>query len=96
MTSPDHSTPSSTSTSRGSGGGEASGKHQGLRQPSDDGRVEDAVGNIGLKDSSATLEDQLRDKRGQGVRGGFDDSIDHDAGDGPVSDEQVARSPRDT
>lgn len=92
MTTPDNSTSSTT----GRGGGEASGKHPGLRQPADDGRVEDAVDNIGLKDSSATLEDRLRDKRGKGVRGGFDDSIGGDGAEGPVSDEDVARSPRDT
>lgn len=80
----------------GAGGGEASGKHQGLRQPAEDHRTEDAVDNIGLKDSSATLEDRLRDKRGNGVRGGYDDSIDGQAGDGPVSDAEVARAPRDT
>lgn len=74
----------------------ASGKHQGLRQPADDQQVEDAVDNVGFKDSSATVEDHLRDRRGKGVRGGYDDSIEHDADKGPVSDEDVARSPRDT
>jgi hypothetical protein len=84
-------------TSGNTGGSErASGKHRGLRQPADDQRDEDKVDNIGLKDSSATLEDHLRDRRSKGVRGGFDDSIEHDADDGPVSDQDVARSPRAT
>lgn len=91
MNSPDRSTSTSPD-----GSARASGKHQGLRQPADDHRVEDSLDNVGLKDSSATLEDQLRDRRGKGVRGGYDDSIDHDAGDGPVSDDEVARSPRNT
>jgi hypothetical protein len=61
--------------------GLASGKHQGLRQPADDERVEDAVDNIGLSDRGESMEDHLRDRRSKGVRNGFDDSIDHDAGD---------------
>lgn len=77
-------------------GGEASGQSQGLRQPDDDKRVEDALDTVRLRDSGAAVEDQVRDKRGKGVRGGYDDSIDRQAGDGPVSDEQVARSPRNT
>jgi len=93
MNNPDRSTSTSTPAD---GSARASGQHQGLRQPDDDHRVEDALDNVGLKDSSATLEDQLRDRRGKGVRGGYDDSIDHDAGDGPVSDDEVARSPRNT
>lgn len=76
--------------------GEASGKHRGLRQPADDQQAEDAVDNVGQKDSSATLEDHLRDCRGKGVRGGYDDSIDHDADEGRISNEEVARSPRKT
>lgn len=88
--------PGGTSAGGTDGSGRASGKHQGLHQPADDQRAGDAVDNIGRKDSSATLEDHLRDRRGKGVRGGFDDSIEHDAGEGPVSDEDVARSPRGT
>jgi hypothetical protein len=59
--------------------GRASGKHQGLRQPADDVRVEDAVDNIGLSDRGESMEDHLRDRRSKGVRDGFDDSIEHDA-----------------
>ena len=77
-------------------GGVASGQKHGLRQPEDDKRVEDALETVRLRDSGAAVEDQLRDKRGKGVRGGFDDSLEGDAGEGPVSDSQVARSPRDT
>lgn len=77
-------------------GGVAGGGKQGLRQPGDDQRVEDALDTVRLRDSGATVEDQRRDQRGKGVRGGYDDSLDSEAGDGPVSDDQVARSPRDT
>ncbi|SKA05648.1 hypothetical protein [Novilysobacter spongiicola] len=85
-----------TPTGNAGGGNEASGKHQGLRQPADDTRDEDAIDNVGLKDPGAEVEDHLRDKRGKGVRGGFDDSIDHDADRDQVSNEQVANSPRKT
>ena len=91
MNSPDRST-----STPSDGSARASGKHQGLRQPADDHGVEDALDNVGLKDSSATLEDELRDRRGKGVRGGFDDSIEHDADKGQVTDQDVARSPRNT
>jgi hypothetical protein len=91
MSSPDRST-----STPSDGSARASGQHHGLRQPDDDQRVEDALDNVGLKDSAATLEDEMRDRRGKGVRGGYDDSIDHDAADGPVSDDEVARSPRNT
>ena len=69
--------------------GEASGKEQGLRQPADDGRVEDALGNIGLSDRGESMEDQLRDRRSKGVAGGFDDSIGHDADRQFVEDDAV-------
>lgn len=77
-------------------GGVASGQKQGLRQPDDDKRVEDALDTVRLRDSSAAVEDQVRDKRSKGVPGGFDDSVDNRASEGQVSDEDVRRSPRDT
>jgi hypothetical protein len=73
--------------------GRASGKHQGLRQPADDERVEDAVDNIGLSDRGESMEDQRRDRRGKGVRGGYDDSIDHDADSRFVEDDAVDPNP---
>lgn len=57
-------------------GGIASGKHQGLRRPDNDGDVADALANVSLKDRGAVMEDHLRDKRGNGVAGDYDDSID--------------------
>ncbi len=104
MTGQDRKPDEGTDAQRGRGGypddayagGVASGQKQGLRQPDDDKRVEDALDTVRLRDSGAAVEDQVRDKRGKGVRGGFDDSVDGEAGDGPVSDEDVARSPRDT
>lgn len=94
MTNPQ--TTGNTPAGSAAGSEKASGKHQGLRRPADDRRDEDRIGNIGREDSSATLEDHLRDRRGKGVRGGYDDSIERDAAEGPISDEEVARSPRDT
>ena len=66
----------------GSSSGLASGKHQGLRRPADDERVEDALDNIGLEDRGELMEDHLRDRHSKGVRGGYDDSIGHDAAAG--------------
>lgn len=59
----------------------ASGKHQGLHQPADDRRVEDALDNVGLDDRGAVMEDHLRDRRSKGMAGAYDDSIDHDLAD---------------
>ena len=61
--------------------GEASGKHRGLRQPADDEGNADALDKVGLDDRGASMEDHLRDRRGKGVAGEYDDSIDHDAAD---------------
>ena len=73
--------------------GRASGKHQGLHQPAEDARVEDAVDNIGLSDRGESMEDQRRDRRSKGVRDGYDDSIDHDAGSRFVEDDAVDPNP---
>ena len=74
---------------------EASGKHQGLRQPADDGRVEDALDNVGFADRGERMEDQLRDRRSKGVADGFDDSIGHDAASQFVEDDAIdPSSPR--
>ena len=56
--------------------GEASGKHQGLRQPAEDGRVEDTLDRIGLDDRGEAMEDQLRDRRGKGTAERADDAND--------------------
>jgi hypothetical protein len=71
------------------GAGEASGKHQGLRQPADDERVEDAVDNIGLSDRGERMEDHLRDRNSKGARDGYDDSIGHDVASQFVEDGAV-------
>ena len=72
----------------GRSSGEAGGQHQGLRQPSDDERIEDKLDNVDLESRGAKVDDHLRDSRGKGVAGGYDDSIDHDAGDGRPGDKQ--------
>ena len=73
--------------------GVASGKHQGLRQPEDDQRTRDKLENADLESRGAGMEDHLRDRRGKGVAGAYDDSIDHDAGEGYVQ-EDAAKRPR--
>ncbi|MDQ3206808.1 MAG: hypothetical protein M3Q40_09980 [Pseudomonadota bacterium] len=59
--------------------GVASGKSQGLHQPADDERVEDALGNVDLASRGEKMEDHLRGRRSKGVPDAFDDSIDHNA-----------------
>lgn len=71
--------------------GVASGKHQGLRQPADDQRVSDKLESADLESGGAHMEDHLRDRRGKGVAGEYDDSIDHDAGEGYVQDDAARR-----
>ena len=71
--------------------GVASGKHQGLRQPADDQRVGDKLENADLESRGAHMEDHLRDRRGKGVAGEYDDSIDHDADEGYVQENAARR-----
>ena len=78
------------------GGHEASGKHQGLRDPGNDEAAKDALDSVGLDDRGAAAEDHLRDRRGKGVRGAYDDSIDHDAYRGFVEPGAAEHGPRDT
>jgi hypothetical protein len=66
--------------------GIASGKHQGLRHPADDERVEDALENTGLDDRGERMEDHLRDRHSKGARSD-DDAIDRADG----QDRQDAR-----
>jgi len=47
--------------------GVASGKHQGLRRPADDQRIEQALDDVGLEDQGEVLEDDLRDRRSRGA-----------------------------
>ena len=47
--------------------GEASGRHQGLRQPGDDQRDEQALDGAGLDDLGVSVEDEIRGRRGSGV-----------------------------
>ena len=73
--------------------GEASGKHQGLRQPADDQRVEAALDDVGLDDRGESMEDQLRDRRGKGARGGHDEAVDLDRDDQEPAPGDAGRSP---
>jgi hypothetical protein len=57
-------------------GGVASGKRQGLHEPSRDTEVADALANVSLKDRGTLMEDHLRDRRGNGVAKDYDDSIE--------------------
>jgi len=87
---------STRDTAAGARAGEASGKHQGLRQPADDQRDEDKLGQVGLRSRGSKFEDHLRDKRGKGVAGDYDDSIDHDADQGYVPPGAGGRPARDS
>lgn len=74
-------TPNSTSSpgpaSRSSG--VASAEKTGLHQPSDDGRIEDKLQNVDLQSRGSKVNDNLRDKRSNGIEAGYDDSINHNA-----------------
>lgn len=71
--------------------GVASGQKTGLHQPSDDNRIEDRLENVDLESRGAKVNDHLRDKRGKGVAGAYDDSIDHDADERFVQDDAAGR-----
>ncbi|MFP7722368.1 hypothetical protein [Lysobacter sp. A3-1-A15] len=71
--------------------GVASGKKTGLHQPSDDNRIEDKLGNVDLESRGIKVHDHLRNKRGKGVAGEYDDSINHDADEGYVQDNAAER-----
>ncbi|MGH8072781.1 MAG: hypothetical protein ACREO4_01745 [Lysobacter sp.] len=73
-------TPSNPSQGNPAGrsSGEAGGQRQGLRQPSDDERTEDKLGNVDLESRGAKVDDHLRDRDSKGVAGGYDDSIDRE------------------
>lgn len=60
----------------GRGSGEASGKHQGMQRPDGIREADDRLENVGLEDRGRVLEDHLRNKRGKGVAGEYDDSTD--------------------
>lgn len=47
--------------------GVASGQHQGLRRPSDDQEVEQALHDVDLQDQGESVEDRLRDRRSSGT-----------------------------
>ena len=63
----------------GRNSGVASGQHQGLRKPSDDGRTRNALHNEDLATRGEQLENHMRDRHSKGVAGNYDDSIDHAA-----------------
>lgn len=89
------SDPSSTPAgSAGRSTGTASGKKTGLHQPSDDNRIEDKLGNVDLASRGSKVHDHLRNKRGNGVTGDYDDSIGHDAESHYVQD-NAAQRPKD-
>lgn len=87
--SPTH-TQSSSATTRKSG--EASGKKTGLHQPNNDREISDKLDNVDLDSQGEKVHDHLRDKRGKGVAGDYDDSINHDA-DERYSQENSAKRP---
>lgn len=68
-------TPSNADASHGVASAEKAGMHQ----PTDANRIEDKLANVDLASRGAKVNDHLRDKRGNGVAGDYDDSIRHDA-----------------
>ncbi len=88
----------STSTSSpgpaGGSSGEASGKKTGLHQPSNDNAISDKLKDVDLASRGAKVHDHLRDKRGKGVPGEYDDSIKHNADEQYVQD-NAAKRPKD-
>lgn len=96
MSKPSSSTPSSNNPSPDSASrssGVASGERTGLHQPSDDNRIEDKLANVDLASRGSKVNDHLRDKRGNGVAGDYDDSINHDA-DEQYGQDNAARRPK--
>ncbi|MFC7301826.1 hypothetical protein [Cognatiluteimonas weifangensis] len=61
--------------------GQASGAHAGLHRPGDDGDFEDRLEDLDPAADGEQVFDHLRDRRGKGVAGAYDDSIDHAAGE---------------
>lgn len=47
--------------------GEASGRHQGLRRPSDAERIKRALHVVSLEEQGEVVEDQFRDRRSSGL-----------------------------
>lgn len=72
--------------------GQASGKKTGLHQPSNDNQVIDKLQGVDLQSRGAKVHDHLRDKRGNGVAGDYDDSINHNADEHYAHD--AARRPK--
>ena len=85
------SSPGNAAGSAGRDSGVASGKKTGLHQPSDDQRTQDKLDNVDTASRGIQVEDHLRDKRGNGVAGDYDDSIDHDADAHYVQDNAAQR-----
>lgn len=81
MAIPERPSPTTTDTPLARSSGIASGQHQGLHRPSDDQRVEQALGDIGLDDQGEVLEDQLRDRRSRGAPP--EDATEDDIADAP-------------
>ncbi len=89
----------SNSTSNSSPGpaarnsGEAGGKSTSLHQPSNDKAIEDKLENVDLVSRGARVHDHLRDMRGKGVAGDYDDSIKHNT-DTHYAQEDATKRPR--
>ncbi len=90
MSDPSRTSPGSAARSTGT----ASGAKTGLHRPSDDNRIQDKLENVDLASRGLKVNDHLRDKRGNGVPGDYDDSIEHDAESHYVQD-NAAQRPKD-
>lgn len=64
--------------------GEASGSREPYSGPSDGRTTDNRLHDIELRDGGESLEDHQRDRAGNGVPGGYDDSVEQRKGkDGP-------------
>lgn len=59
--------------------GQASAVHSAFKHPTDAQSLEERLDDADVASLGAGVEDEMRDRRGKGVAGDYDDSITHDA-----------------
>ncbi|WP_159015645.1 hypothetical protein [Cognatiluteimonas profundi] len=73
--------------------GQASALHSGIKHPTDEQALEERLDDADVASLGSGVEDEMRDRRGKGVAGEYDDSITHDADEhypGPENGEPPA------
>lgn len=74
--------------------GQASGRPHGAKQGAEVGGMEDRLQAADPALRGLRVDDELRDRRGKGVSGDYDDSVDHEA-DGRYRGPDAADRPVD-